>query len=263
MTNNEARALSEIVSIDAWHAEFDESGKASVHVDASFFIGLIGAEDHFEITFKVALRRAVLRLVIPPTEPLTPIQSSIDREQTAEGILKIVSATNLGGGASIGIDASSNAIPLRAHASGNAFANKTHSSTSELSQSISRFETRQFKDGSGNYCWEITGRDGTILEGKVWDPVKNPRMKVKRTSSPKISPVMYVQVLCRRCDIEIDKVTPKSGSPFYNRFSSNRMAAARAVIKEKILGNGLNHPEADNELIEIQIAESVIYPEVG
>lgn len=40
------------------------------------------------------------------------------------------------------------------------------------------------------------------------------------------------------------------------------MAAAKAVIKEKILGLGLSHPEADNDFIEIQIAETLVIAEV-
>lgn len=262
MGNNDTKTFTEVVSLEGWHAAFDPDGRATVHVDASFFSGLVGAEDDYDITFRVALKRAVLRLVIPPTEPIAAIQSSVAREQTAEGILKMISSTSLGGSASIGIDASLNPVPLKGGVSASTSASRTQSAISETEKAIAQFETRQFKDVAGNYCWEIRSRDGSRLDGKVWDPVKRPRLQISRRTETRIPPVMYAQVLCRRCDIEITDVKPKKGSIFQNKFLANRLAAAKAVIKAKILGNGLNHPEGENDLIEIQIAETVIAEEV-
>lgn len=264
MQNNAARAFSEVVSVDGWRADFDENGHASVHVDVSFFEGLVGAEDEFEITFRVSLNRAVLRLVIPETEPIAVIQSTVDREPTVEKIRKIISESRVGKSGGVALNAQL-ANPTKLGATGNLSAAKetARESRTESTETISQFDIRQFKDRENNYCWEISGHEKRSMKGKVWDPVDQPRLSVKQTTKTKLDPVMQVHVLCRRCDLRIEDVRQKNGSAIKNKFLLNREAAAKAAIKERILDEGLNHPSAENDLIEIQIAESLIIEEIS
>lgn len=263
MNTNRAKTFSEIVSVEAWRAVFDKEGRGKVHVDISFFKGSVGAEEEFAVTFLVSLRRAVLRLVIPETEPIAVIQSSVDREATLEGLKKTISESSIAraGRAAINTQLKS---PIGVDVTGQASVSgeKSEKTTTEFTQKISEFDIRQFRDKDSCYCWEIAAKNGKELIGKVWDPVKQPRLTVKQTSGSKIPPVLHAQILVRRSDLVIEDVRPKQGASFQNRFLANRTAAAKAIIREKILGSGLIHPDADNDFIEIQIAESIVVEEV-
>ena len=139
---------------------------------------------------------------------------------------------------------------------------KSEKTTTEFTQKVSEFDIRQFRDKENCYCWEIAAKDDQNLIGKVWDPVKQPRLTVKQTSESRIPPVLHAQILVRRADVIIEDVRPKRGASFQNRYFANRTAAAKAVIREKILGAGMHHPQEDNDFIEIQIAESIVVEEV-
>ncbi len=264
MQGNISRALSEVVSVDGWRAEFDKDDRSTVHVDLSFFEGKVGAEDEFEVTFSVALRRAVLKLVIPENEPIAVMQSTVDREQTVEAIRKTLSESQYGTKGKINIKGSL-AKPIGISASGGVEAKgaKRHKVTTESKEPIRQFDIRQFKDSEGCYCWEISGFDGSVMNGKVWNPVKQPRLSLKQSVDSMIEPVLRAVVTCRRCDLIIENVTLKKGAPFQDKFTLNRKAAAEAVIRTRILGESLEHPDADNDLIEIQIAETLVVQEVN
>ena len=265
LNSNTKKVFSEVVSVEAWHATFDKDGRAKVHVDLSFFEGLLGAENESAITFRVSLRRAVLKLVVPPNEPLAVLQAPVDREPTLEGIRKIMSESQSGLQSAGKISAKLTGDSLGVAASGEAkiskaTATRTHT---ETTQGVSTFGIRQFTDANGCYCWEISPEMSDIMRGKVWDPVKQPRLTVKQTSSVKLPPVLEAHVLCRRGDIKIDKVEMKGKSALQNKFTRNRIAAAQAAIRDRILSLGLDHPDADNDLVEVKIAEALIFEEVA
>ena len=217
MNSNLSKVFSDIVSVDAWRADFDDQGRANVHVDLSFLLGEIGAEDEFEITFRVALRRAVLKLVVPPNEPLAIIQASVDREPTLEGIKKILQESQTAQDTQADLSARFAKGSIAAEAKGRASvrAARSKSTTIEFSQKITEFRVRQFIDGAGNYCWEVTPHDAIFMNGKVWNPVKEPRLSIKQTSASKLPPVLEAHVLCRRSDIEIQDVKAKKNSTFH------------------------------------------------
>ena len=263
MANNRIRALSEVVSVDGWHAAFDKEGKASVHVDLSFFKGLVGSEEEFAVTFRLALRRAVVRVVVPDSEPLAVMQGSVDREPTVEMIRKVISESTVGRSGRASIDAQlKDPFALNAAVSGELSGQRIKTYRTEGSEKISQFNIRQFKSPDGSYCWEISGQDGEALIGKVWNPVNQPRLSVKKKTDGPLEPSLRVSILCRRSDLLIEDVTPKKGSTAQTKFLLNRQAAAKAVIREKILKNGLEHPTSDNDIIEIQIADCLIVQEV-
>lgn len=263
MTNNLRKMFGDIVSVDAWRTSFDEDGRASVHVDLSFLTGHVGGEDHFAVTFTVSLKRAVVKIIIPETENIAVIQSSVDREPTLEGIKKVIKESQIGHAGSAAVDARFRA-PLSVTARGEAEITTAGSkkTKTEYNSKISEFQIRQLVDGAKNYGWEITSSENGVLDGKVWDPVRRLRLSVKKIAESKIEPSMQVCVYCRMGDISIDNIKIKGKTAFSNRFTPNRAAAAKAVIRQKLLENGLTSPEGDNELVEVKIADCLVYPEV-
>lgn len=264
MKNNLKQVFSDIVSVDAWYAAPDNNGRSKVHVDLSFRIGAIGAEDECEITFKISLKRAVLRLVVPVNEPFDVIQSSVDRDPAIEGVRHLMKErhTNINARGNAKVGAALSGIGVTASGQINTAVSDKNRTTTEISQKISTFNIRQYKDIDDHYCWELTSETGQHLEGKVWDPVKQPRFSVKQGASVAIPPILRAHVLCRRKDIDISEVRLKKGNLFLNKFLANRTAAAQAVIRQKILSLGLDHPKADNDLIEIKIADTLVVKEI-
>lgn len=263
MSNNFQKVFSELISIDAWHSAYDAEGRASVHVDLSFRSGDMGAEDEYEITFRVSLRKATLCLIVPESEPLGIVQSSIDREQTLEGLRKTISESRLANSASAAISAQLNAsLPIEATGSIAGERTRKVATVTEFNESLKSFRTRQFNNRDGHCSWEISPEEAKVLIGKVWDPVKNPRLKVKKLSESALQPVLRVHVIANRGDIEIDRIEIKKGNVFQNKFANNRKAAAKAIIKERVLGLGLEHPNPDNDLVEIELASAVVAEEV-
>lgn len=261
MSNNFQRVFADLVSVEAWHAEFDDRGRASVHVDLSFREGEIGAEDEFQITFRLALKRATLQLVIPPNEPIAVVQSSVSREATMTGMRRVVSKTGIG--RAFNADARLNMAGVLPAVHGKLSGERSSAENIELQREISEFDFRQYQNDAGAYCWEVTEFNGRKMVGKVWDPVKDPRLQVKKTRESRMPPTLEARITCRRCDFVIDDVRPKKEVKMMKRLMENRTAAAHAVIREKILGLGLDHPEPDNDFIELVIARRVIVEEVA
>lgn len=153
MNSNVGKGFSEVVSVDAWQASIQKDGSASVHVDLSFLAGAVGAEDDFDITFRVALKRAVLRLVIPESEPLTVLQSSVDREQTLEGVRKRIEESMVAKSGAVGVRAQLKSVmPVKAFGEVRAAGSSKSQTFTEFSQNISQFRVRQYVDRDKCYC---------------------------------------------------------------------------------------------------------------
>lgn len=262
--NNLSKTFAEIISIDAWRAAFDENGKATVHVDLSFRPGLIGAEQDYEVTFTLSLRRALLKVVIPATENIAVVQSSVDREPTLEGVRRVIKESQVGRSGAAGISAQLKHQPALA-ANIDVKANKSSgtATSTEFTTKISEFQIQQIVDAAHNYGWEITPVNGGGLSGKVWDPVKRPRLTVKKVSESKIDPGFQVHVCCRKGDLLIDEVKLKSGKPFLDHLKANRIAAAKAVIRSKLINYGFDFDDNSNDLVEVSIAEIAVVEEVN
>lgn len=265
MNNNSAKSLHEIVSVDAWHAQFDSEKRASVHVDLSFSTGEMGTEEVSQVTFKLSIKKATLKIVIPATEGVAVVQSSVDREPTLEGVRKVIEESKITNSGSAAIDARLK-MPIGVTASGEVKASRSGSNaratSTEFTSQISEFEVRQIVDAARNYGWEIKTSSGGALVGKVWDPVKRPRLSIKKLSESRLEPGFQIQVVCRKCDLMIDDVKFKEGTPFFNGLKVNRMAAAKAFIRTRLIDDGLYDGKDDSDLVEFVIAEMAVVEEI-
>lgn len=261
---NLAKIFSEIVSIDAWHSHFDENDDtATVHVDLTFLEGQLGSDSDSQIRFNLALKRAELVFIIPTTEPLQVVQSSVDREPPIEGVSRWIREheSEMQGAARSAISVSRQPkfdISAQAAASGKSKV----STASEITVPISNFKMSQSTDSEGNYRWEITSEAGNKLNGKVWNPVAKPRLKIKQTTKSKIPPTCRVMVRCRREDFEITNIQPKSGTKLGQKFLFNKKVAAAAYIRNKLSDLGLHSDNFDEDYMQICVAEVVVSQEV-
>ena len=262
--NNLSKVFSEIVSLDAWHSKFcDSTDSASVHVDLSFLEGHLGAESESEVRFKLTLKRAELIFVIPAMEPLQVIQSSVDREATVEGIRRYLREHDkqLTGSLEAAMQISQNpSLNLGAKATSQNLNKETV--TTEMKLPISNFRMSQSKDPDGNYRWIVMPETGDLLMGKVWDPIKRPRLSVKKSGASIIAPTCRVIVRCRKQDFNVSEITLKSGKKLGQKFLFNRTAAATAFISQRLGELGFDNENLDEEYANICVAEVTVSQEV-
>ncbi len=259
--NNLGAAFHELVSLDAWRTAYNDEGIASVHVDLSFLDASIEDPTEKKVTFLLRLKCARLKVVVPRSEPLAVVQSSVDREPSLEGIKRVIelrkTQSALSGTAAANLGSKS-AGALEAHAS--ASRGNERSETIEKSTKISQFKTQQLRDANRNYLWVIEDSSGSTLSGKVWDPVKNPRLSVKQAvKEPKIEAECRVVVSCRKCDFDITDVKVKKDGVFALVTNKNKLAAAHALIKRKLVEHGLvGDYDEDLDLVEVTLAAMTV-----
>ena len=62
--DNRKRALADVVTVDAWHAEFsNDAPRVDLHIDVVFGVGRIGGGESAGVRFRLSLRRAEVVVV--------------------------------------------------------------------------------------------------------------------------------------------------------------------------------------------------------
>ncbi|RDL46290.1 hypothetical protein BLJAPNOD_06484 [Ensifer sp. M14] len=266
MLSNRVRIFSELVSVDAWHLPFTEKRLAvSLHADVSFATARMGGEDDSPVRFTVDLKRAELRVIIPETEQLVIDRASIARmEETTTGTQKSKSTRKAKGAVKGGVSLSVDASKLMGGVSGGASGSVERETVEEvsLSRKLTGIITSHSIDGEGSNRWSFVPGTERVLSGKPWDAVKNPLMKIKdrRESANKlITPTVRLELFCRREDLDIKNIVLKDSGIFRSAMSRagfpNRMDAAEAYIRNKLVEEGLPSPNMSEDYAVISLAQ--------
>lgn len=205
---NRGNIFEHVVSVEAWRGQFStEDPTASVHVDISFKTAKIGDEADSSVRFELSLKRAEVAFVIPNNEPLAVIQKSVSRETPLTGTIEKSNTSQKE--AILGFETSLSSQLISPKLEAKFSTSKDNSAKISLRGNISEFETRQYLSND-NYCWEIKSINGEKLNGKIWDPVQEPRLSVKNLEkNNKIDPSCRIAVSCKKEDIIIDKLESK------------------------------------------------------
>lgn len=265
--NNFGRIFSEIVSADAWHSSFAEADQiAMVHADVSFMQAKLGAESDCPVRFSLSLKRAEVSFYIPPREPLAVVQSSIARQigPVGQRTLEITSGRSMDVAANAKLSAS-----VSPSLAGSIDATSKESSSSKditsLTEKIGPFTVRHFlRDGS--QCWEIIANTGSVLLGKAWDPVLEPRLRMKKTASSKLEPIARLRVRCKKEDLAVSGLMFKSPRLLDRmgwQADKNKEAAASAYIKARLVENDLTPANFDEDYSVVFLADVPITEEVA
>jgi hypothetical protein len=117
----------------------------------------------------------------------------------------------------------------------------------EVSATVQFIVVTQSKTTDGHYRWSLEPRTARILQGRPWDAVKQPRLKLidnRRDRSSGIAPTVRVEVRCRREDLEIEDLVIKDENLWEaakrRAGFRNRMAAAESYIRDRLLADGLD-----------------------
>ncbi|MEO1677852.1 MAG: hypothetical protein AAFU80_06780 [Pseudomonadota bacterium] len=124
---------------------------------------------------------------------------------------------------------------------------------------------------NGNHSWKLKPSFGQHLEGKVWNPNDEPRMRIddlrsreERESDEKngLSPVVMVEIQCKREDIDIydirmndDEVQRELEN---TRNHAVRKAAAEGFIRSQLLQQGLTVGDMTKVFSNLTVADYIM-----
>jgi hypothetical protein len=257
--DNRRRAFADVVTIDAWHDQFDNECKtADLHADVVFGTARLGGEAASQVRFRLSIKRAELVVIIPETEPVSVEKTSVSRD-APEFQAKMTGTVETT--AQSKIQASANASVSEKGFKGSigtgvkAESSVTAKEKIETSQIVQLMLVTQSKTEDGNYRWVITPQAQKVLEGRPWDANKNPRMKLvdgRRNRSKGIPPTVRIEVHCRREGLEIRDIEIKDET-LWEKLSEkaglrNKIVAAESYLRDRLAEEGLEAGQISDEL---------------
>jgi hypothetical protein len=263
--DNRRRTLSEVVSLEAWHKPFSKAHKkVDLHVDVAFLTGRLGGEDTSEVRFVLTLRQAEIIVMVPPGEPLKIDPASVSRDgptvaiKVAKGHL-VTKKTKAKAGVKAKLD--SLAPSLGMTLAGEAGIEASDQARLSIVEAVRNMRL-QHTLGPDGHRWTVSSVGDRPIEGRPWDPIKRPRLKVvdQREDREKgLSPVLKVEVRCRREDLVISGIELKepqatSTGWFARKSRVNGDLAAQAVIRSRLAQEGLVHGSLDDRFAVITLA---------
>lgn len=260
--DNNPRAFSETVSINAWRSVYDgSSGIADLHIDVVFAEGRVGGEKDSPVRFRLSLKQAEVHVIGDVGDIITfpakdvaraPLNSlSVRKKQTK------ATNTELTGKGSI----SSKKLDVEFGASGKI----TSEAATEVLQEVevNALTFRHMKTESG-YCWVITPANGDVLDGQPWEPAVR-RMTLKDTAHPRKvgePPEPRIELRCRREDLYIEDIQFKDRSKkFWGDLSKAKKLAVEQYIKDELMKVGFECDDLSDPFAQIILAD--VIPEEG
>lgn len=246
--DNRKRALSEVVSLEAWHQQFKAKRKAvKLFVDVVFSEGRVGGSSD-PVRFRLRIKQAEVVVVIPPTEQASIDKTSVAREAPLSEIKSVEeekSVRKTTAKAKADLNARHTLVPsvtvgAEGHKEG------TRSSHATRTRSIPAIQVMQTKTPEGQYAWQLRPGWGQTLLGRPWSATSEPRLKVidKRADSSRgLEPSVRVEVRCRREDLDITDIRLSADKGLVGKFSPrrNKEVAAEALIRSRLFEAGLFH----------------------
>lgn len=248
--DNRKRSFADVVSIDAWHDDFDETrSTVDLHADVVFGTARVGGESDSPVRFRLSIKRAEIVVVIPDLEPIGIDRKSVARDspiihgQQVE-ILEEKAQASAKGNVSLGASRAGLTASMSAEASADASVQGTR--RLEISSAIELMIITQSQTDEGHYRWLVEPSVGGVLQGRPWNAADQPRLKIidrRKNRSKGLPPIVRVEVRCRREDLIIDDLQVKDASVWENATSrlgfKNRIAAAESYIRDRLSKEGL------------------------
>jgi hypothetical protein len=125
----------------------------------------------------------------------------------------------------------------------------------------------QSKTEDGHYRWIVTPQTREVLEGRPWDPNKNPRMKLldqRKNRSRGIPPAVRIEVQCLREDLLVQDIEVKD-STLWEKLRAkngfrNRLVAAESYIRDRLEEEGLEIGEINDKFSSLILARVTAEP---
>lgn len=262
--DNRRRTLSEVVSLEAWHKPFSKTDKkVDLHVDVAFQIGRLGGEETSEVRFVLSLRQAEIVVIVPAGEPVKIDRASVSRDGP-EVVAKVTKdqstqkKSKAKAGAKAKVDPLKPAVGLTLAAkTGFEASNATRVAIVEAVKNM----RLQHTVGPDGHRWTVSSVGDRPLEGRPWDALKHPRLKVidSRSDAAKaLAPIVKIEVRCKREDLVISDIELKNlkveAGWFGLKPRANVELAAQAVIRSRLIEEGLLHGDLEDRFATITLA---------
>lgn len=255
--NNRKRAFADVVSIDAWHEGFSEDRPAvDLYADVAFGTARIGGEGESPVRFRLRIKRAEIVVVLPQMEPVSVDKASVARgtAQLEGKVTQVVEKSSQASGkAKLNASLSPKGFKGEVAVGALAASNAATSEKIEVSGDAQLMTVMQSKTPDGHYRWIVMPRSTPALDGRPWDAVKQPRLRLvdRRANKARgIPPTVRVEVWCKREDLIIDDLEIKNESLWSSvkrrAGFRNRMAAAESYIRDRLLAEGLEVQNLDD-----------------
>lgn len=194
--DNRKRAFADAVTVEAWHEDFSSNAlTVDLHADVVFGTARVGGESESPIRFRLSIKRAEIVIIVPETEPVSVDKSSVSRDtpEVRGHLTEVIERKNA---TRAKANVSASLSPITVGASGEAAAEIAHHASQKLSVSgaVRLISVTQSKTEEGEYRWIALPRTQPFLEGRPWDPNKEPRLKLidKRKDQKKVFHLRYV-----------------------------------------------------------------------
>lgn len=249
-SDNRKRAFADVVSIDAWHAPFGKTETVDLHADVVFGEARVGGEEESAVRFRLKVKRAEVVVVIPETEPVGVVKSSVSRdapEFEARYHKTIARNRHTQAKAASQLNITPAQVSPCVDVGAAAGASSTTDETIEISATVPLIMATMSKTPEGHYRWALKSiKDDQPLEGRPWDGTKQPRLKLvdlRKDRKSGLPPTVRLEVRCKREDLLIEDLTIKNETVWQAARQAlgfeNRMAAAESYIRDRLTEEGL------------------------
>lgn len=248
--SNQARNLSDIVSLEAWHDELTcDFGRSDLYVDVAFMTGRMGGGADNPVRFKLTLRQAELVVVVPATEPVKVDPKSVrrdtrDRKATVRDTYK--RSGKVEGSAATGVKLGATHADANLEVGGTVSGAVSRDHLVEVSETMRSIVAVHSKGVDGSHCWTLSPTMEGTLDGRPWVGAQEPRLTLvdtRKADSRSLPATVRVEVRCRREDLEISDIvlTDKERQGLFKKDPNrrNKLAAAEALIRTRLFEEGL------------------------
>lgn len=261
--SNNPRMVKSVVGIEAWPGAVDDNtSSVNVHLDLVFKEGRIGEELDLSVSFRLSIKKAVLRL----RKLGDSKKMKIDRVSFQDAYVPNQEITNNIQKASSGKTDSSVAVGLNlgAYAKANNANKRERSKTVKTVSDKRDISHQRSYIGSGSYEWELDPILGPCLKGSVFD--EKQRLFSIRCADSKYEESIIFEVECMEENLRIDDIKIsdeylekyKDLKSFYDQ-NEIRRAVAICYLKEVILRRlGLNYEIKSNRFSKMLLADCVL-----
>lgn len=252
-----------VISLEAWRTKCDAENVGTVHLDITFLEAFLGDEVDSKVRFQASLKRAVIKIYVSKRDPIKVVRSSVDRGKIVRNSVELSESrrTDFSARGNLGLTPSPNILHANVKLGAGIEAEKQETTTA--SKIIGSHNVEQYVSDE-MYCWEVTPRNNTVLLGKIWDAVSEPRLSIIMSNGIARSADCEIRVFveCRRQDIEIRNIQLKDKKLSIPalRETKNNMVAAESVIKKLIYEKGFMVENFSEPFSSVTLT-SIVVPE--
>jgi hypothetical protein len=267
-SDNRRRAFADVVTVEAWHDDFKKGvSKVDLHADVVFGTARLGGEAESPIRFRLSIRRAEMVIIIPELEPVSVDKKSVSRDAPSiEGRLIEMIEESRDTSVTGDVSGTLNLVRAQAKLAARAGQKVKNNVTKKLklSRNVSLMMVTQSISPEGYYRWLVESSADGVLEGRPWDPAKQPRLRLideRADPSKGIPPTVRVEVRCRREDLVISDLKIKKEGLWAAVKSraghKNRMAAAVSYIRARLSEEDLEVQNIDDMFGQLTLGSAI------